>query len=582
MQAQSLHELGALDESRQILEALIARNPDHASAHRMLARLASDTKHPARALEHMARACAIAPDCGQLRFEFACLLAHADRLTEAASHFQAATQLIPDSIEAWRLQGMVLLRLRREREALESLRHAYALAPGHNNIVKPLADLEFSIGAPESALPLLGQLLDQDPRDRDLRLKLGETHSRLGQHGQAFAVYEQGLTLAPGSAELWMALAQTSEDLGDRQAARQAYARALELKPDWALPLCGLLEVSRSDVGSETLARALRLQGSASLDDADRALLGYALGKAHDARSEYGRALDSWNDANAARRRLTGKFDRATLARLSQAKMEMGEIWAQAGSPGWGCAGANMVFIVGMPRSGTTLTDQIIATHPQAASCGELPDITLLIQQLSALLETRTPWPRSLAQLTPDMLRDPAARYLAAATRNAPATALRLIDKAPLNFHHLGPIALMFPAARIIWCRRDPRDIGISVYGENFSMDATFATDLGDIGYYIGWQERLMRYWKGALALPILELHYEDLVADIETHARRAVEFTGLPWDPACLEFHSNGRGVQTPSRWQVKEPVHTRSVGRWKNYEAALHPLLEGMQNLD
>ena len=171
------------------------------------------------------------------------------------------------------------------------------------------------------------------------------------------------------------------------------------------------------------------------------------------------------------------------------------------------------------------------------------------------------------------MLNEPAA------TRNAPADARCLVDKAPLNFFHLGLVARMFPRARVVWCRRDPRDIAVSVYAENFALDERLATDLGDIGHYINLQTRLMRHWQAESPLPVMELVYEELAADPEPSARRLVEFAGLDWDPGCLEFHRSERGVQTPSRWQVRQPIYTRSIGRWHSHADALAPLLATLE---
>ena len=145
-----------------------------------------------------------------------------------------------------------------------------------------------------------------------------------------------------------------------------------------------------------------------------------------------------------------------------------------------------------------------------------------------------------------------------------------------MNFQLLGLIARMFPKARVIWCRRDPRDIAVSIYGENFALTERFATSMAGIGHCINAQIRLMRHWQRIAALPILEVDYEQLVGDLEQQARQLIEFVGLPWDPACLQFHAGERSVQTPSRWQVRQPVHTRSVARWKNYRFALQPLLD------
>jgi hypothetical protein len=141
-------------------------------------------------------------------------------------------------------------------------------------------------------------------------------------------------------------------------------------------------------------------------------------------------------------------------------------------------------------------------------------------------------------------------------------------------------IALLFPRARVIWCRRDPRDIAISIYGENFALNEKYASDFSGIAHYIEMQQKLMRHWQSSLPIPILESGYEQLVTSIEPEARRIIDFAGLPWDPACLEFHLSGRGVQTPSRWQVKQPIHTRSIGRWRNYASALGPAFDSLES--
>src|SRR5690606_26154961 len=183
------------------------------------------------------------------------------------------------------------------------------------------------------------------------------------------------------------------------------------------------------------------------------------------------------------------------------------------------------VFVVGMPRSGTTLTEQIIATHSRAHGCGELPDLPLLLKTLGAR------WPDSAADLDAAFLEREAARYLQAASRHAAEGVLRLVDKTPLNYFNLGLVAMLFPRARIVWCRRDPRDIAISIYSENFALDAQFATSLDAIAHSIALQTRLMRHWQSVLPLPIRELQYEALVEFPETEARGLVDFLGLDWE---------------------------------------------------
>jgi tetratricopeptide (TPR) repeat protein len=564
----SLLQQCAFAQAGQRLRNLLVAFPENPAVHRMSALLASGMNRNSEALQHMAKASALAPESAELHFQLGSLLAHAGRYVEGLEHFITATGLQPGFADAWHFQGVSLLRMQRDREALPALRLARQLAPDNLKILETLAETEFRWGYPADALPLWEQLQTLRPGDTHVVLRMGETLSRLGFLDQSIDTYQAALGQLPDSSELWMALAQAREDQGDHEAARQAFERALALRPGWAFPLAGLLSLQRGRAPQTLIDSATALLASPSLSDHDRSLVGYELGKTLDAKGEYAAALSSWADANAARRRMTGPYDPAELQLRVEQAMGNDRPSLPASSGASGNQDSRFVFIVGMPRSGTTLTEQIIAAHPLAFGCGELPDMALIARDLQ--------WPKD----KPDdrMLRQSIARYVDAATRHSPAGAIRLVDKAPLNFFHLDLIALLFPRARVIWCRRDPRDIAISIYGENFALNEKYASDFSGIAHYIEMQQRLMRHWQSALPIPILESGYEQLATSIESEARRIIDFTGLPWDPACLDFHLNARGVQTPSRWQVKQPIHTRSVGRWRNYAAALGPAFDSL----
>ncbi|MBW8368537.1 MAG: sulfotransferase [Arenimonas sp.] len=574
----ALMQRGALADAERGLRQLLAEAPAVAAAHKAMATLALRTGRHPLALEHMHQAAALAPESASLQCELGCLLAHQGQPLPALDYFRRTIDLQPAFADGWYFLGITLARLNRDEEALLPLRRAMALAPGQPRQLESLAQVEFRAGFPDDALPLWQELLRLRPGHDETLLKLGETLGRLGHNLQARQLYVDALEQRPGSADLWMALAQCEEDIGDRDAAASAYERALALRPDWAFPLSGVLGLLRGKAPEPRVAQAKALQARADLPDPDRALIGYELGKVLDGRGEYAAAMASWDDANAARRRMIGEFDlpaqqqrvAQTMAVFDRPLFEQ----ASGGSPD-----ERPVFVVGMPRSGTTLTEQIIGSHAQAHGCGELPDMSLIAHNLPARDGSPQQWPNVIRDLHPGALEQAIQRYLTASTRHAPAGALRLVDKAPMNFHLLGLVALMFPRARVVWCRRDPRDIAVSIYGENFSLSERFATRLEGIGHSINLQNQLMRHWQKVLPLPILELDYEQLVSDIEPQARRLLEFTGLPWDPDCLRFHQSERGVQTPSRWQVRQPVHTRSVGRWKNYAFAMAPLMDVLE---
>ncbi|GAB3508343.1 tetratricopeptide repeat-containing sulfotransferase family protein [Pseudoxanthomonas daejeonensis] len=579
-QAALLERDGKVDAALRLLKQPGIVDPGDADAHRQVAQVAMRLGDAEMAIVHMRHATDLMPGDPATRFQFACLLAHEGRHADAVTHFQHSLERAPGNAQGWHLLGIALQRLARHGDALQALRRAYGLAPDNVRTLEALAESEFHAGYPEDALPLWRQLLTARPDDAHVVLRTSETLNRLGRHGEAQAMLREATTRHPQTGDLWMALAQTEEDVGDRDAARSAYRAALVEHPGWAPPVSGLLGLDRGKADDTLVAQAQELMAQADLPDADRALIGYELGKVLDGRGLHADAIGCWHQANAARRRMTGPGDVAafernaahTMATLTRARLDARHArWSGNPDP-------RPLFIVGMPRSGTTLTEQILAAHPAGHGGGELPDIALIARNLRSGPATRDAWPDSIDALPDNLLEAAAQRYLRAATREASPDALRLVDKAPLNFFHLGLIALLFPRARVIWCRRDPRDIAVSVYGENFSLDEKLATDLEDIGHYINTQVRLMRHWQASLSIPILELDYEQLATRPEEQARRLIEFAGLPWDPACLEFHRSERGVQTPSRWQVKQPVYTRSIGRWRNYEQALGPLLAAL----
>lgn len=566
-EAMELQRQGRFAEAEQRLRALAERHPDDPSVHRALALLAAQTSRTELARQHMAVAIRLAPGSGLLRCELGRLLAGEGQLAEALDHFSGATALEPGLVEAWFFLGITLVRLDRGAEAMPALRQALALAPDQLQILAPLADLEFRAGNDAAALPLWQRLLQQRPREEDAHLKLGETLTRLGRHAEARSAFRTALEVLPQSAGLWMALGQAEEDAGDREQAERAYERALALRPGWAFPLSGLLGLHRAATPEPRVQEAVALQRGQALGDPERALLGYSLGKVFDGRGDYAQAFASWQDANAARQRETGPLDRPGFAAAVERIVAGYPAGAVAAAPR-GAQDARPVFVVGMPRSGTTLVEQIIASHPLAAGCGELPDLGRLAESLPV---------QPIANA--GRLQDEAARFLASAERHASrAGAQRMVDKAPLNFFHLGLAAQLFPGARVIWCRREARDIGLSIFSENFALDSRFATDLADIGLTVNAQHRLMRHWQATLPIPVLEVDYEALVSDIAPGIRRIVDFLGLPWHDACLDFHASERAVQTPSRWQVRSPANTRSIGRWRNYAPWLSPLTDAL----
>lgn len=561
----SLQQRGRHADAERLAADLLAGHPGEPAVHRALAVLAQHGGRATAAVQYMREAIRLAPGSGLLRLELGQLLASCGDERRALAAFVDAVAHEPGLADAWLLLGMTHYRGKEDHQAVRALRHAHALAPDRHDVVRALAGVEFAQENFDAALPLFAGLLAAFPGDIGLILRLGKCHSRCGFPATALALFGDATVAAPDSADLWLALAQAEEDTGDRQAAIGAYQRAHALRPDWAEPLGGLLMVQRGDAPAALVEQASALLDTEAAAGAQRSYLHYALGKVHDARGNYAQAMAHWRDANRIRRRETGGLDLAGLRRrVAQAGSAFTAPLFQRAAPS-GSSDERPVFVVGMPRSGTTLVEQIIATHPQAAGCGELFEMVGIAMELASRTDLR--WPEDAAGLDAGTLSTLASRYLDVASRHADATALRLVDKQPYNFFHVGLAALLFPRAHFIWCRRDPRDISLSIFSENFAAQSTFATDFSDIGALIGAHEHLMRHWQEVLPGRILAVRYEDLVAGVEPQSRRIIEFLGLPWSEDCLHFHANPRAVQTFSRWQVRQPVHSRSVERWRNY---------------
>jgi hypothetical protein len=245
----------------------------------------------------------------------------------------------------------------------------------------------------------------------------------------------------------------------------------------------------------------------------------------------------------------------------------------------FGVTSERPVFIVGMPRSGTTLCEQVLSAHPKVHAAGELDSLGRLWRKGGELVPTTTPTPlpQSIATLTWFAIEMLANRYLKE-LRDHSRTAERVTNKMPHNFEHLGFIQLMFPRAKIIHCRREPLDSCLSIWTQNFNDAHSYARDLHDLGRNYSEYLRLMAHWKKTLTIPILDVVYEEMIADQERVSRGIIDFVGLEWDPRCLEFHKVDRPVLTASSWQVRQPLYTGSKERWRNYDRHLGPLRDGL----
>ncbi|HEY1078129.1 MAG TPA: sulfotransferase [Fontimonas sp.] len=564
---------GRLDAAHAAFFALCSDASCATDAYRGLAAICWRRGQLRPAEDYLRQAVAIDPASADAHADLAVVLMSGRQLAAARPHWERVVELRPDSADAWHNYGKLLGDLRQLQPAREAFERSLALAPDRLPTLMTYARALSGCGDEESAEAVWLRVLALAPTRFDGYQGLAEVQFLRGQLQSAHDTYARGVVAVPDAPELHMGLAQLKEDFGDREGAEAAFREALRLRPDWPLALEGLLTLIRGKAEPALVDRARAVVEDARRPPQDRANVGFGLGKVLDA-SDPDAAFEVWNLANKARRAQIGPLDRGkTIDRVDRTIAAFNEPQlarlASAGHPD-----ERPVFVLGMPRSGTSLVEQILSAHPDATGFGELPDISRIARSMPQRTGSIQRWPEALAAVDARVLQTAGEDYLRSLARRNHSTAVRWVDKAPLNFFHVGLIALMFPKAHIVWCQRDPRDICVSIYGENFALEQPFATDLSDLGFYYGQYMRLMRHWKTVLPGRLHECVYEQMVGDPETQARALIDAVGLPWNEACLKFHEQDRPVLTPSRWQVRQPMYSKAVGRWKRYERWLAPL--------
>jgi len=392
----------------------------------------------------------------------------------------------------------------------------------------------------------------------------------------AIASYHDALALSPNDGMLWNDLGRCFLILGRFDEAVGALRRALAVDPDLTYAYRNLATCHRLAADDREMARLAGLAERADLSPEERAVASFAVAKVHDDADRYDEAFAAYDLANRlyreARAVAGDRFDAAVLTReIDRSNAEFTEAFLSAVA-GWGNPSELPVFIVGMPRSGTSLVEQIAASHSRVFGAGELTNI---VEADAELGPVDTPW----TQATVRRVGDAHLERL----HGLGGGADRVINKLPDNVFKLGVIATLYPGARIIFCRRDPRDIGMSCFFQKFAAGLVmFSYDLADCGRRIRETERITAHWKRVLPLRWLDIQYESLVSNLEGESRRLIEFLGLEWEPACLDFHRTERAVHTASVWQVRQPIYNRSVGRWRHYERHLEPLLRELASIN
>ncbi len=557
----ALMGLGRYAEAAESLRRAIELKPRLAEVHSSLGHALRQLGQPQQALESCRRALELDPTLAAAHGNLGNALVDLQRLGEAEGSYRRALALEPDRAEVHSNLAKVLLELGRVEESVSSAERALQLNPqlaaAHENLANALLNVNL-----DAAVAHYRAALQSQPDDAALHNSLGIALRLLGRTAEAEASSQRARELAPGYAPAVAALAEARADRGDFTGAERLFKEAVALEPDLSDAWVGMSRLRKF-----TRADAAWLEQAERLADRsgrprEVAALRYAIGKYHDEVGDYERAFASYRRANEISRQHARPYDREQVSR------QFDSLIADSGRPLEPVAGAiatdRPVLIVGMPRSGTSLAEQILSSHPAVYGAGELS----FWHSASARL-------RAAGTVDDGAIRQLGADY-GRLLEHMSAGAARVIDKMPTNFLELGLICRALRGVRIIHMRRDPIDTCLSIYFQDFRSTIAYANDLDDLAHFYLEYDRLMQHWGRSLPADLLlEVPYEGLVAEQEAWTRRMLDFLNLPWDAQCLEFHRTERSVVTASKWQVRQPISGASVARWRRYESHIAPLL-------
>jgi tetratricopeptide (TPR) repeat protein len=541
------HQAGNAGAAEYICRQVLAMDSHQGEALQLLSLMSKDYARSAvdlieqgnldQAEAEYCRSIELDPQDPQLQLRLGGLLCARNKPAAAIFTYSETIRRFPDFAPAYLARGSVLAGHRLLNDALTDQRRAIELAPG----------------------------------DVAAHLDMARTLSAKSEIAAAEACCRVALKLDTNSADAWECLGRIMQQHGRFTAAAEAFDRCLQIESRPAVAL--LLTLMGNAVQHETLDQLSALVHDRQSPISDRISAGFSLGKIFDERDRFDEAFDVFAEANAAFKATAAqrghRFDAGDLQKKVDAVIETFTADFFRARQSWGFNTEMPVFIVGMPRSGTSLVEQIAASHSRVFGAGERFDIAMIRSRLASMEFGDSPahWNQ------PAVLHE--ARHHTEMLQKLGGGADRVIDKMPGNLMDLGTVATLFPQARIIFCDRDARDTCLSCFFQLFARnDLLFSYDLTDCAEQHRQYDRLTAHWRQVLPLRALHVRYEELVADLEVQSRRLIEFLGLPWEPKCLEFHKTERPVLTSSFWQVRQPIYSRSVGRWKNYEKHLASL--------
>jgi tetratricopeptide (TPR) repeat protein len=479
-----------------------------------------------------------------------------------------------DHVEGMRLLARIGMKLEVLDDAELLLESALALAPDYQALRYDYALTLLQRHKHVQAMAELEKLSAADPGNRAFKITYATACVGLGKTEEAVARYRAILAETPGAADIHLSMAHALKTLGRQDDAVQSYRAAYAVRPSFGDAYWSLANLKTYRFSDEELARMREQEGSPVTQSEDRYHLCFALGKALEDRGEFAESFAYYERGNALKKAAI-RFRIEPIERNARLQALTCTREFFAARRGYGCPSPDPIFIVGLPRSGSTLLEQILASHSEVEGTHELPDILRFVSELQG----REPdgsdprYPKVLRELPAGEFARMGEKYIAD-TRIHRTGKARFIDKMPNNFRHLGLIHLILPNAKIIDARREPMACCFSNFKQLFAAGQEFTYSIEDIARYYRSYVQLMEHWDAALPGEVLHVQYEHVVEDLQGEVRRILDFCGLDFEPACLEFYKTERSIRTASSEQVRQPIFKAGVDQWRSYEVWLEPL--------
>ena len=574
--ANALIAQGKGDEAIQCYKRVIELTPDNPAAHRDLAMAYKTLGRKQEAEQALDESFELDPE----RKELVMAAQHQQEgeFGKAEAICRNILRRDPRNVNATRMLGTLARDLGKPRLAARMLRNAVKLAPDFFGARMDLARALIEIDELDECEEVLQEAVRQKPELPHPYSLLGNLYTKQGRFDEAVGVYKEALAKQPNHGPSLAAMGHALKTIGRQDESIDTYRDCIKRHPEFGEAYWALANLKTFRFSDEEIATMERFVDDEKLPDETRVNFNYSLGKSYEDRGDYDRAFARYDKGNQLRRPHES-YDPVQTEMVHDQIIETITPAFLAANREHGCPAPDPIFIVGLPRSGSTLIEQILASHSQVDGTLELPDLPRIIKAINEQKPQGNGYPQALNHFGPELARlgEQYLEWTARHRKGAPY----FTDKMPNNFASIGLIAAILPNARIVNARRHPLDSCMGCYKQLFYKGQSFTYDLIELGEYYLEYQRMMDYWHEIVPHMVIDVQYEDMVADQENQTRRLIEHCGLPWEDRVLRFYETDRAVITASSEQVRQPIYSKSVNSWRRFEAHLEPLIEVLEPL-